>query len=135
MDFNVFDYATRREDLDKGDFAFYEVDPGQMYPAMIAHATAVIEANDMSQVPRDQRRYVAKLRPLGDLEAANVHVDEAAATVYADKLLDTRETILETLRLWFTRMLKTETGPGLGLKITSEDPAVLAYWRLRPKAA
>jgi hypothetical protein len=98
-----------------------------MYPAMIAHATAVIEANDMSAVPRDQRRYVSVLRPLGDLTAANVPVGEAAD-------LAARETILETLRQWFTRLLKAEAGPGLGIKITSEDPAVLAYWRLKPKA-
>ena len=125
MGFNVFDYAERREDLDSGDYVFYTVDPGQMYPAMIAHATAVIEANDMSQVPRDQRRYVSILRPLGDLAAANVPPEEAVD-------LETRETILETLRLWFTRLLKGETGPGLGLKITSDDPDVLAYWRLKP---
>jgi hypothetical protein len=31
--------------------------------------------------------------------------------------------------------LKAATGEAsLGLKITSDDPAVLAFWRLRPKA-
>ncbi len=125
-EFNVFDYAERRADLDKDDYTFYVIDPDQMYPAMIAYATAVIAANDMSAVPRDQRRYVSILRPLGDLTVANVHVDEAGD-------LATREKILETLRQWFTRLLKAETGPGLGIKITSDDPAVLAYWRLQPK--
>ena len=125
---DVLDFAKREEALDDGGYAFYVVDPDQMYPAMIDHATAVIEANDMSQVPRDQRGYVATLRPLGDLSAAAVHVDSATD-------LDTREKILETLRLWFTRLLKAATGEAsLGLKITSDDPAVLAFWRLRPKA-
>lgn len=124
---NVFDYALRAKELDAADYAFYVVDPGQLYPAMIEHATAVIAANDMSLVPRDQRGYVATLRQLGDLSAANVHVDSATD-------LDGREKVLETLRLWFTRVLKTAvTGP-VGLRITSDDPAVLAYWRLRPKA-
>lgn len=129
MDFNVFDFALRSKELDGADYAFYTVDPGQMYPAMIDHATAVIEANDMSQVPRDQRGYVATLRPLGDLSAAAVHVD----SVTNDEALETREKILETLRLWFTRMLKTAVDGPVGLKITG-DPADLAYWRLRPKA-
>lgn len=128
MEFNVLDYATRETSLDKGDYSFYVIDPDLMYPAMIAYATAIIEANDMSQVPRDQRRYVSALRQLGDLSAANVHVDKA-------KDMATRETILETLRHWFTRLLKVAAGPGLGVKITSDDPAVLAYWRLAPKAA
>jgi hypothetical protein len=127
MEFNVFDFALRSEELDAASYAFYVVDPDEMYPAMIEHATAVIEANDMSQVPRDQRGYVSTLRPLGDLSAAAVHVDNATD-------LDSREKILETLRLWFTRMLKTAVDGPLGLRITSDDPAVLAYWRLRPKA-
>ncbi|MCC6603095.1 MAG: hypothetical protein IT327_07790 [Anaerolineae bacterium] len=125
---DVLDLAKREEALDDGGYAFYVVDPDQMYPAMIDHATAVIEANDMSLVPRDQRGYVATLRQLGNLSAAAVHVDSAVD-------LDTREKILETLRLWFTRLLKAATGEAsLGLKITSDDPAVLAFWRLRPKA-
>lgn len=125
---DVLDFAERDETLDAGGYAFYRVDPDQMYPAMIAHATAVIAANDMSQVPRDQRGYVATLRQLGDLAAANVHVNEAID-------LDGREKVLETLRLWFTRLLKAATGEAsLGLKITHDDPAVLGYWRLRPKA-
>jgi hypothetical protein len=125
---DVLDFAKRDEALDDGGYAFYVVDPDQMYPAMIDHATAVIHVNDMSLVARDQRGYVATLRQLGNLSAAAVHVDSAVD-------LDTREKILETLRLWFTRLLKAATGEAsLGLKITSDDPAVLAFWRLRPKA-
>ena len=119
--------VLRTKELDAAGYAFYVVDPGQLYPAMIEHATAVIAANDMSLVPRDQRGYVATLRQLGDLSAANVHVDSATD-------LDGREKVLETLRLWFTRVLKTAVDGPLGLRITSDDPAVLAYWRLRPKA-
>ena len=127
MEINVFDFALRSQELDAAGYAFYVVDPAEMYPAMIEYATAVIEANDMSRVPRDQRGYVATLRPLGDLSAAAVHVDNATD-------LDSREKILETLRLWFTRLLKTAVAEPIGLRITSDDPAVLAYWRLRPKA-
>jgi hypothetical protein len=127
MEINVFDFALRSQELDAAGYAFYVVDPAEMYPAMIEYATAVIEANDMSRVPRDQRGYVATLRPLGDLSAAAVHVDSATD-------LDGREKILETLRLWFTRLLKTAVAEPIGLRITSDDPAVLAYWRLRPKA-
>lgn len=128
--FDVFDYAERREDLDKSGYTFYAIDPGQMYPAMIDFATAVIAADDMSLVPRDQRRYVSVLRPLGDLTLADVHVNDVGSEAAHEQ----REMILETLRLWFTRLLKAETGPGLGIKITSDDPAVLAYWRLKPAA-
>jgi len=127
MEINVFDFALRSQELDAAGYAFYVVDPAEMYPAMIEYATAVIEANDMSRVPRDQRGYVATLRPLGDLSAAAVHVDSATD-------LDGREKILETLRLWFTRLLKTAVAEPIGLRITSDAPAVLAYWRLRPKA-
>ena len=127
MEINVFDFALRSQELDAAGYAFYVVDPAEMYPAMIEYATAVIEANDMSRVPRDQRGYVATLRPLGDLSAAAVHVDSATD-------LDGREKILETLRLWFTRLLKTAVAEPIGLRITSDDPAVLARWRLRPKA-
>jgi hypothetical protein len=77
---DVLDFAKRDEALDDGGYAFYVVDPDQMYPAMIDHATAVIHVNDMSLVARDQRGYVATLRPLGDLSAAAVHVDSATLT-------------------------------------------------------
>lgn len=130
MEFNVFDFALRSEELDAAEYTFYVVDPGQMYPAMIDHATAVIEANDMSQVPRDHRGYVATLRQCGDLSVAAVHVD----SVPDDEALANREKILETLRLWFTRMLKTAVAHPIGLRITSDNPAVLAHWRLRAKA-
>lgn len=127
IEFNPLDYAERDENLDKNGYAMRVVDIGRMYPAMIEYATAVITADDMSIVPRDQRRYVSILRPLGDLSDAHVHCDDVPA---GDR--ERREKILETLRLWYTRLLKAQTGPGLGLKLTG-DAAALAYWRLNAK--
>lgn len=115
-EFDVFTIAKPEERADTGGYTWYAVEPETLYPQMCVYATAVIEADEF--VEADYQGYKAALANIGveRVEALCCHLENVSA---ADRPV--RYFVLETLRQWFTRLLKNSIGDPLGLRILKDE--------------
>lgn len=113
---DVFAIAQREERADPGGYEWYVVAPGVLYTEMCAYVTQVIE--DAVFVEADYQGYKAALTEIGVARMQEL-VCPLADVSPADRPV--RYFVLETLRQWFTRLLKNSIGNPLGLHITKDD--------------
>lgn len=114
--FNVFAIAQREERAEPGGYEWYTVAPEILYTEMCAYATDVIEGGVF--VEADYQGYKTALANIGvgKMQEVVCHLADVSA---ADRPV--RYFVLETLRQWFTRLLKNSIGNPLGLHITKDD--------------
>lgn len=114
---DILKHAKNKGEQD--GYTVYEVEPKTIYKAMQKYAQDLIK-NDapMGDIPSRQRRYYSALRDnQGGLDLVSVARNEV--TKKAD--IDNRADALETLRHWFTYLIKEANGGPVGIRITKDE--------------
>lgn len=103
----------------KDGYTIFEITPSKAYKAMQEYAQGLIE-NDtpMGDIPNRERRYYSELK--ANTKGLNlVNTPHSAVTKKAD--IEDRANALETLRHWFTYLIKKANGSAVGIKILKDE--------------